>query len=337
MTYDEIQANARGQMGYCHSCPVCNGLGCKNTIPGPGAKGSGTVFNRNYNAWQEILLNMDTIGKIGSVDTTFSLFGEAFDLPVFAAPIGAVQTHYGDKLDEKTYDELMTCGCRSAGIAAFTGDGLKDQVFEAGCDAMARCGFAIPTIKPWNKELVFRKIDQAKAKGAKMIAMDIDASGLPFLKKMNPPSGPKSVEELREFTQYAGIPFIVKGVMTVRGAQKALDAGASAIVVSNHGGRVLDHTPATASVLPEIAEAVGRKMTIFVDGGIRTGMDVLKALALGADAVLIGRPFVNMVYGAGEEGIQVYVNKLKAELSDTMEMCGCTTLKDITKDVIYKR
>lgn len=337
MTYDEVQALARGQMGHCHSCPVCNGLGCKNTIPGPGSKGSGTVFHRNYEAWQEILLNMDTIGSVESVDTSFSLFGETFDLPVFAAPIAAVQTHYGDKLDEKTYDEAMTAGCRKAGIAAFTGDGLKDWVFETGCNAMERCGFAIPTVKPWHKDLVFRKIDQAKAKGAKMIAMDIDASGLPFLKKMDPPSGPKSTEELREFIECAGIPFIVKGIMTVRGAKKALEAGASAIVVSNHGGRVLDHTPATASVLPEIAEAVGDQMTVFVDGGIRTGNDVFKALGLGADAVLIGRPFVNMVYGAGEEGIGVYVNKLKAELSDTMEMCGCSTLKDITKDVIYRR
>ena len=78
--------------------------------------------------------------------------------------------------------------------------------------------------------------------------------------------------------------------MTVNGAKKALEAGASGIVVSNHGGRVLDQCPATAEVLPAIADAVGGKMTILVDGGIRTGMDVFKALALGADAVLIGRP-----------------------------------------------
>ena len=335
MTYDEVQALARGQMGYCHSCPVCNGLGCRNTIPGPGSKGSGTVFHRNYEAWQQVLLNMDTIGSVGKVDPTFSLFGETFDLPVFAAPIAAVQTHYGDKLDEKAYVTALTQGCRSAGIAAFTGDGLKDIIFETGCNGMESCGFAIPTVKPWHRDLVLRKIDYAKAKGAKMIAMDVDASGLPFLKKMDPPSGPKSLEELKELIDYAGIPFIVKGIMTVRGAEKALEAGASAIVVSNHGGRVLDHTPATAAVLPGIAAAVHGRMKIFVDGGIRTGSDVFKALGLGADAVLIGRPFVNMVYGAGEEGVQVYVNKLKAELCDTMEMCGCTTLKDITKDVIY--
>ena len=87
-------------------------------------------------------------------------------------------------------------------------------------------------------------------------------------------------------------------------------------------------------MLPEIVEAVGGKMTIFVDGGIRTGMDVFKALALGADAVLIARPFVNMVYGAGEEGIQIYVDKLKAELADTMAMCGAHSLKEIDRSMV---
>lgn len=97
--------------------------------------------------------------------------------------------------------------------------------------------------------------------------MDIDGAGLPFLKNMTPPAGSKSVQELAEIIRYAGMPFIVKGVMTVRGAQKAAEAGAAAIIVSNHGGRVLGQTPASAEVLPEIADAVGSSMKIFVDGG----------------------------------------------------------------------
>ena len=335
MTYEEMLANARGNMGPCKVCPVCNGLGCKNTIPGPGSKASGTVANRNYNAWQNVLINMDTISDVKSVDTSYELFGRKFDIPVFAAPIGAVGNHYGNMLDEQTYTNMLAKGCVDAGIAAFTGDGLKDIFFESGCNAMEQAGFAIPTVKPWHRDLVFQKIDYAKAHGASMIAMDIDASGLPFLKKMTPPSGPKTVAELKEFIDYAGIPFILKGIMTVKGAEKALEAGASAIIVSNHGGRVLDHTPATASVLPAIAEAVNGQIPVLVDGGIRTGYDVFKAIGLGADAVLIGRPFVTTVYGAGAEGAGIYVNKLKAELSDAMEMCGCASLKDITKDVIF--
>ena len=335
MTYEEALKNARGNMGYCHACPVCDGRGCKNSIPGPGAKGTGTVAIRNFESWQNIYLNMDTIAPDRGVDTSIDIFGEKFDLPVFSAPIGAVTNHYGDKYDEFAYDAIIARGTRQAGIGAFTGDGLSEKFFEAGCAALEKAGFAVPTIKPWHKDLVFKKIDYAKTHGAKAIAMDIDASGLPFLKAMTPPSGSKSVEELREFIEYAGIPFYIKGIMTVKGALKALDAGAAGIIVSNHGGRVLDHTPATAAVLPEIANAVGGQMKVLVDGGIRTGHDIFKALALGADGVLIGRPFVVMTYGGQEEGIAAYVRKLKAELSDCMQMTGCATLKDIDRSCIY--
>ena len=113
------------------------------------------------------------------------------------------------------------------------------------------------------------------------------------------------MKELKDIAWEAGRPFIVKGIMTVKGALKARDAGAAGIVVSNHGGRVLDQCPATAEVLPEIVEALkGSGIKIFVDGGIRTGTDVFKAIAMGADAVIIARPFVTAVYGGGAEGVQ---------------------------------
>ena len=130
------------------------------------------------------------------------------------------------------------------------------------------------------------------------------------------------------------LPFIVKGVMTVKGALKAKEAGAAAIVVSNHGGRVLDQCPATAEVLEEIADAVGDSMKILVDGGIRSGTDIFKALALGADGVLICRPFVVSVYGGGAEGVKTYIEKLGAELKDTMQMCGAHSLSEITRDMV---
>ena len=166
--------------------------------------------------------------------------------------------------------------------------------------------------------------------------MDIDAAGLPFLKNLTPPAGSKTVEELAEIIQAAGVPFIVKGVMTAKGALKAKKAGAAAIVVSNHGGRVLDQCPATAEVLPEIADAVGGSMKILVDGGIRNGSDVFKALALGADGVLIARPFVTAVYGGAEEGVAELVNRIGGQLKDTMAMCGAHSLAEITRDMVRK-
>ncbi len=174
----------------------------------------------------------------------------------------------------------------------------------------------------------------ANEAGVFAIAMDVDAAGLPFLKNANPPAGKKSVEELHKIVKMCNAPFIVKGVMTVRGALKAEAAGADAIVVSNHGGRVLDGCPATAEVLEEIVQAVKGKMKVFVDGGIRNGVDVFKALALGADGVIICRPFVTAVYGGAEEGIETLINKIGAELEDTMYMCGADSLKGITRDMV---
>ena len=337
MTYQEILANARTCMGpYCKSCPTCNGLACKNTVPGPGAKGIGTGFIRNYQKWQELCVNMDTICENKPVDTSFELFGQKVDIPVFAAPVGAMTLHYGDKYNDLQYNDILVSACAEAGIAAFTGDGTNPAVMEAAAEALKKAGgCGVPTIKPWNMETIQEKLALVKAADPFAIAMDIDAAGLPFLKNLTPPAGSKTVDELKQVVELAEKPFILKGIMTVSGAKKALEAGAKAIVVSNHGGRVLDQCPTTAEVLPAIADAVGGRMTILVDGGIRTGMDVFKALALGADAVLIGRPFVNMVYGGGAEGVKVYVEKLKAELADTMAMCGAHSLSDINRSMIY--
>ena len=336
MTYQEILDRSRDQIGpYCKSCKICNGLACKNTIPGPGAKGLGTGFIRNYQKWQELCVNMDTICENGSADTTFDFFGHRLVLPVMAGPVGAMQLHYGDRYNDMEYNDLLVSACAKAGILAFTGDGTNPAVMEGASKAIAaNHGAGVTTVKPWNKEEVFRKLDMAKASGAWAIAMDIDAAGLPFLKNLTPPAGSKTVEELKEIADYAQVPFILKGIMTVRGAEKAVKAGAKAIVVSNHGGRVLDQCPATVEVLPEIVEAVGKDVMVLVDGGIRTGMDVFKALALGAKGVLIARPFVNMVYGGGLEGPAALVAKLKAELEDTMLMCGAHSLAEIDRSMV---
>ena len=306
MNYTECIEQARGRIGsYCKACSECNGRACKNQMPGPGAKGIGDTAIRNYDKWKEIRVQMDTLVENRPCDTTLELFDRTFQYPFFAGPVGAVQLHYGDCLNDISYNDILVSACAASGIAAFTGDGTDSNVMA-----------------------------MVKDSGAFAVAMDIDAAGLPFLKNLTPPAGRKSVEDLREVKQAAGLPFIVKGIMTVKGAMKAKEAGADAIVVSNHGGRVLDQCPATAEVLEEIANAVDGSMKIFVDGGIRSGVDVFKALALGADAVIIARPFVTAVYGGAQEGVEAYVNKIGSELKDTMAMCGVASLKEITRDCV---
>ena len=338
MNYQEVINEAKTCMGaYCKVCPACNGRACKNQMPGPGAKGVGDTAIRNYEKWQEIRVNMDTICENKPVDTSLELFGKTFRFPFFAGPVGAVQLHYGKKYDDMTYNEVLVRACSEAGIAAFTGDGTNPAVMEGAAKAIAKAGGAgIPTVKPWNIETIREKMALCKEAGSFAVAMDIDAAGLPFLKNLTPPAGSKTVEELREIAQMAGVPFSGKGVMTVRGALKAKEAGASAIVVSNHGGRVLDQCPATAEVLMDIVDALdGSGVKVLVDGGIRSGVDVFKALAMGADAVGIARPFVTAVYGGGEEGVKLYIEKIGAELADTMAMCGVHDVKSITREMIY--
>ena len=338
MTYQEIHDAAANQVGpYCKNCAVCNGRACGNSVPGPGCKYPGNTAARNFDKWQEICVNMDTLCPNTSPDVSFEMFGHRFAAPIFAAPLGSIDLHYGPKYKDQDYNAILIPAAASYGVAAWTGDGVDPAVMEQAARNMAAVGgIGIPTIKPWNREFVMEKLDILNEAGTFAVAMDIDGAGLPFLKKLNPNAGSKSVAEMRELIAYAKMPFIIKGIMTPQGARKAVESGAAAIVVSNHGGRVQGACPSTAEVLPSIVEAVKGEIVILVDGGIRSGVDVFRALALGADGVLIGRPILNMIYGGGEEGFRVYMDKIVAELKGTMTMCGAATLKDIDADKIWR-
>ena len=129
MDYQEVIKNARENIGpYCKACPVCNGAACGSTMPGPGAKGTGKLAMRNYEKWQEIRINMDTIYGQKAISTQTELFGKTFSYPVFAGPVGAVKLHYGEKYADQEYNEILLRGCAEKGIAAFTGDGTDYNV-----------------------------------------------------------------------------------------------------------------------------------------------------------------------------------------------------------------
>ncbi len=340
MNYGELAASARGNIGpYCKACPKCDGRGCRGQIPGPGAKGTGTVAIRNHEAWQQVLVNMDTMHPYFEAQTSVNVLRRDLSLPVMVGPVGDVQRHYGEKYDTVGYNGCILEAASAFGTLAWTGDGLDPQIMTKSCEAIAGLGGAgVVTVKPWDAVTLERKLGQALAAKPAAVAMDIDAAGLPFLKGQNPPAGAKDAGQVAEVASACheqGVPFVLKGVMTPRAAVAAVQAGVDAIVVSNHGGRVLDGVPATAEVLPAIADAVGEDIEILVDGGIRSGLDVFRALALGANAVLMCRPFVVATFGAGEKGVADYLGQLKAELADTMEMCGAATITDITVDMLF--
>lgn len=129
---------------------------------------------------------------------------------------------------------------------------------------------------------------------------------------------------------------MVKGVMTVEDAQLAAEHGADAVVISNHGGRNLDAAPATLDVLPSIAQAVGSRMTVIVDSGVRRGSDVVKAMALGAKAVLVGRPTLFGVGMGGAAGASRALDILRSEIDTTQGFIGCPRLADIDASVLHR-
>ena len=130
------------------------------------------------------------------------------------------------------------------------------------------------------------------------------------------------------------LPVIVKGVCRGDDARRAAEHGAKAVVVSNHGGRQLDTAPATCEVLPHVVEAIGERCEVYVDGGIRRGSDVLKAIALGARAVLVGRPILWGLTARGEQGAAHVLEILRRELDEAMLLCGCTRLSDIGRWIL---
>jgi isopentenyl diphosphate isomerase/L-lactate dehydrogenase-like FMN-dependent dehydrogenase len=167
--------------------------------------------------------------------------------------------------------------------------------------------------------------------------MDIDAFNFKtmILKNQQAPSrGLKELSRIRSFTK---LPFIIKGIMTPEDAILAVDAGADAIVVSNHGGRVLDDMPGTARVLESIANAVKNKIPVLVDGGIRSGMDIFKMLALGANAVLVGRPIAIAAVGGDSAGVKYLINQYNSDLKNTMNITGAETLGKIDKSMLLKK
>jgi len=144
----------------------------------------------------------------------------------------------------------------------------------------------------------------------------------------------KDIETLISITK---LPVFIKGIMCSEDAELAIQHGVDGIIVSNHGGRQLDTVPPTIEVLPKIASTVNGRVPVIVDGGIRRGTDVLKALALGADAIAIGRPILWGLASNGEKGVSEVLKMLKHELDISMALCGCSTLQEINKSLIYSK
>ncbi|MBS4021824.1 MAG: alpha-hydroxy-acid oxidizing protein [Dethiobacter sp.] len=333
----KIKAAAREKMkGYCRVCPRCDGKACAGEVPGMGGLMTGTSFINNVESLAMYNLNMRTIHQAADPDLSVQAFGRMFKMPVFVAPLTGVSLNMGGALDEAEMVKNLVNGALAAGSFSFTGDGPAEEIYTAGLEALKNAaGMGIPVIKPRHTESIALRLKQAEEAGAFAVGIDIDGAGLAAMARSGNPVGPKTFYQLRELVQMTELPFVLKGIMTAQEAEMAVEIGAAAIVVSNHGGRTLDYTPGVAEVLPEIVERVKGEIFVLADGGVRTGVDVLKMLALGADAVLIGRPALWGVFGGGVEGVRLTLEKMAAQLKHAMLMTGCANVKAIDYSIIY--
>jgi 4-hydroxymandelate oxidase len=178
-------------------------------------------------------------------------------------------------------------------------------------------------------------IENAHGEGQKVPA-DGGDSGLAsyFADLLDPSLTWADLEWLRSVSK---LPVLIKGIVRADDARRAFDHGAAGVIVSNHGGRQLDTAVATIEALPAIADAVGGKLPLLLDGGVRRGTDVLKALAYGASAVLVGRPILWGLAAAGQHGVVEVLSLLRRELDLAMALCGCRDLAGIKRDLLVGR
>lgn len=261
--------------------------------------------------------------------TAMTLFGEKFDTPVMTAALSHLHNTADDGM------AVYAGGAALSNAVHWVGMG-DDEELERVLATGAR---SIKIIKPHadNRE-VFRKIEHAVSLGCFAVGMDTDHafnSNGGYDDVFGLPMKPKSTEELSEFVSAAKVPFIVKGVLSPRDAEKCAKAGCAGIVVSHHHGMVRYSVP-PLMVLQDIVSAVGTGVEVFIDCGITSGMDVYKCLALGAKAVSVGRHLMPLLKN-GPEAVSQRINEMNAELAGIMARTGVATLEDMDPSVIHRR
>ncbi|XP_074641806.1 2-Hydroxyacid oxidase 2-like [Tubulanus polymorphus] len=318
------------------------------------------TLKENELAYKRLKLRPSFLRDVSNVDVSTNILGQSVDSPICIAPTAqhGLVNQDGEVATAKaaakmgTIFTMSTFSTRSIGeVNEEVPNGIK----------WLQCYILIA------RDIVKRMLERAVAADFKAIVLTVDApltgkrrAGHPLILPTDQKYGniddemSKSLanrgiiipggaldasltwKDIAWLKEVANLPVIVKGILTAEDAELAIEHGASAIIVSNHGGRQLDTSPVTIEVLPEIVTAVRGRVEVYVDGGIRTGTDVLKALALGAKAVLIGRPVLWGLACNGENGVQNVLEILKSELKTAMALSGCRCISDIKRSLVVK-
>ncbi len=287
--------------------------------------GNADQITRDY--FDSLLLEMRHLDGT-KPDTKFTLYGEKFDTPIMMAALSHLNNIHDNGM------ATMAKGAAMANAVNWAGMGEKDELE----DITATGAKTIKIIKPYaDNKMILDRIDHAKKCGAFAVGMDIDhafdGKG-DYDNVLGYEMAPKSMEEIQEFVQAAEIPFVVKGVLSVRDAYKCLSAGVRGIVVSHHHG-IMNYAVPPLMVLPEIVKVINGQIPVFVDCGIMSGMDAFKALALGATAVSAGRVIMKPLGENGAEGVRDKIIQMNDELKGVMARTGSSDLKNIDSSLIW--
>ncbi len=342
-TLEEVRDLARrGLKGVCAVYPHCDGGDeriCQREAYGKsigfGGVGSGAAFKANIASLAALRLKTRLVGEHFEPETGFSFCGVDLAMPIMGAPTSGISS-YTEAITESDACRATVRGCREAGSITWQGDTwfyTLERHFTL--DALEKEeGYGIPIFKPRAQDDLKKLLERAEKMACPAVGVDLDGCGSTIMARHGQKVFRKSVAELRELVQFTSLPFIAKGIMSVEDAEACAEAGVKVVAVSNHGGRVLDHTPGVAEVLPEIAERLGGEVLITADGGVRTGYDALKLLALGADGVLVGRDIARGAVGAGSLGVKLQMERLHQTLQRGLVMTGCADLARITREIL---
>ncbi len=342
MDLTEVREKAKERMkGFCAVYKVCDGeperlcQGIKYGKPiGMGGIGKGASFTANVEALARLKLKTRLINPHVEPDTKASFLGKEVAFPIFCTSMSGVKISMGGGITELEFAQAVLQGCRGAGTIGFFGDGAETFEDRPGLQAIKEVGgWGVQIFKPREQKVLLRLIQEAEKVGAIAVGVDVDGAGSVPMVMKGQPVFRKSVQELRELVQSTRLPFIIKGITHEEDAALALQAGCKVVSISNHGGRVLDSMLGIAEVLPRLVPILKGKVIITADGGVRTGFDVIKMLALGADFVMVGREMIRAAIGGGAEGVRIEMDFLAKDLRRAMMMTSCNSLADINERI----
>jgi 4-hydroxymandelate oxidase len=342
MDLSEAREKAKEKMkGFCAVYKVCDGLperlcqGIKyGKAIGMGGIGKGESFTANVKALERLKLKTRLITPHAEPSLKATFLGKEVAFPIFSSSVSGVKISMGGGISELDLARASIHGAKAAGTIGFFGDGAETFEDRPGLQAIREAeGWGVQIFKPREQKVLLRLIQEAEKAGAIAVGVDLDGAGSVPMSLKGQPVFRKSLAELKELVQSTTLPFIFKGITSEEDARAVLETGCKVVSVSNHGGRTLDSMLGVAEVLPRLVPILKGKVTITADGGIRTGFDVLKMLALGANFVMVGREMIRAAIGGGVDGVRIELEFLAKDLRKAMIMTGCNSISEIKERV----